>query len=161
MLYNNSNIYPAEEYQRRLDELERYLKHFNALQDVPVSLVVPSYDNVAYTEKLEPLKDEPERGKRCHLCYRLRMKEGFEYAQQHHFDYYTTVMTISRQKDSQVLNQIGAELEALYPSVHYFYSDFKKADGILKANQLIQENKLYRQDYCGCFYSFNKRKESD
>lgn len=161
ILYNNSNIYPASEYHRRLDELKRYLHQLNADLSTPIQLIETAYQNVEYTKKLEPLKDEPERGKRCLLCYRLRMQEGFSYAAQHHFDYYTTVMTISRQKDSQVLNQIGQELQQHYPQVTYFYSDFKKNDGILKANELIQANALYRQDYCGCLYSSLQSKESE
>ena len=85
------------------------------------------------------------------------MKEGFEYAKNNHFDYYTTVMTISRQKDSQVLNEIASRIQLQYPEVSYFHSDFKKDNGILKANKIILENQMYRQDYCGCLYSWQKR----
>ncbi len=157
ILYNNSNIYPQTEYQRRLEELQRYLKRRNQTLDQPIELIVPPYDNAAYTAKLAPLKDEPERGKRCWLCYRLRIQEALRYAADHGFSYMTTVMTISRQKDSQVLNEIGAQLAQDFPSVRYFHSDFKKADGILKANALIRENHMYRQDYCGCVYSWTIR----
>lgn len=160
ILYNNSNIYPETEYRRRLDELRRYLEKRNASLGDPIELIVPVYDNQAYTALLAPLKDEPERGKRCHLCYRLRMREALQYAAEHHFDAMTTVMTISRQKDSQVLNQIGAELAKEFPTVRYFHSDFKKADGILKANALIEENGMYRQDYCGCVYSWAARHQN-
>lgn len=157
ILYNNSNIYPYSEYHRRLDELKRYLHQLNTTLSTPIQLIETEYQNLDYTKKLAPLKDEPERGKRCLLCYRLRMQEGFSYAVEHHFDYYTTVMTISRQKDSQVLNQMGAELQSLYPQVTYFHSDFKKNNGILKANELIQAHELYRQDYCGCVYSIPQK----
>lgn len=159
--YNNSNIYPAEEYWRRLNELKAYLDKINQNASEPVHLIVPQYDNIEYTKKLEPLKNEPERGKRCHLCYAMRMKEGFEYAKNNHFDYYTTVMTISRQKDSQVLNEIAAKIQIQYPEVMYFHSDFKKDNGILKANQIILEQQMYRQDYCGCIYSWQNRKSHE
>ena len=160
IFYNNSNIYPEEEYSRRLNELKQYLDDYNMHHTNPIQIIIPPYDNVAYTKKLEPLKDEPERGKRCHLCYGLRMKEGLEYAKQHHYEYYTTVMTISRQKDSQVLNEIGLKIASAYPEVHYFVSDFKKDNGILKANQIISEHNMYRQDYCGCIYSWQTRKSN-
>lgn len=161
ILYNNSNIYPAEEYTRRKEELRQYLDRLNSQDEKAIQLITPPYDNEAYNERLKPLKDEPERGKRCLLCYAIRMREGFEYARDHQFDYFTTVMTISRQKDSQVINEIGAKLALQFPEVRYFHSDFKKDDGILKANEIIQKNQMYRQDYCGCIYSWQKRQEKN
>ncbi len=152
IIYNNSNIYPKEEYLRRINELRNYLTHLSTT----IQLIELTYNNEEYNQILKVYANEPEKGKRCHLCYRTRIKEGFEYASQHGFDYYTTVMTISRQKDSQVLNEIAKELEMNYPTVQYFYSDFKKSDGILKANEIIKEYNMYRQDYCGCIYSFLK-----
>ena len=68
-----------------------------------------------------------------------------------------TPMTISRQKDSQKLNEIGRSLAKKYPSVRYFYSDFKKNRGIDRGQELSRQHSLYRQDYCGCVYSYNGR----
>ena len=99
----------------------------------------------------------PEGKERCFACYAKRMDEGFKYAAENNFDYYTTVMSISRQKNSQKLNVIGSTLEKKYNKVKYFYSDFKKKDGNLKSNQIAKENDMYRQDYCGCIYSYNSR----
>ena len=67
--YNNSNIYPAAEYQRRLDELKRYLKEVNPTLPHPVELIVPPYRNEEFTARLSVLKDVPEGGGRCFLCY--------------------------------------------------------------------------------------------
>ena len=85
------------------------------------------------------------------------MKEAFQYASDNHFDYFTTVMTISRQKDSQVLNKIGLELEKEFPDVHYFVSDFKKGGGQVRRDEIVEEYNLYHQDYCGCVYSYAAR----
>ena len=124
LMYNNSNIYPNEEYNKIL----------------------------------EPYKDQKEGLDRCKLCYKTRMNEAYKYASEHNFDYFTTVMTISRQKNSIVLNNIGLELEKLYPNTKYFISDFKKNKGIDKGLEIAKEHNMYRQDYCGCIYSYNKRK---
>ncbi len=151
--FTNSNIYPSEEYWRRLDELKQFLDTHHP----EVKLIVSAYDNKAYTDKISILKDEPERGKRCRMCYGLRMNEAYKYAHEHQFDYFTTVMTISRQKDSKVLNFIGLQLSNKYPNTRYFISDFKKADGSIKGNRIASELDMYRQDYCGCIYSYLQR----
>ncbi len=154
LYYNNDNIYPYEEYCRRYEELERLISIYNEERGTDIKIVKTAYDGENYLKKLEPLKDEPERGKRCLLCYRLRMQQAVEYAVQNNFDYFTTVMTISRQKDSIALNQIGEALQKLYPQIKYFYSDFKKDGGLEKGNNLANQYGLYRQQYCGCYYSY-------
>ena len=155
--YNNSNIYPLEEYTIRMEEQVRYVQQFNELHNTNVQIIVTTYDEENYHKLLEPLKDEPECGKRCHLCYRLRMEEAYQYAHNNHFDYFCTIMTISRQKSSIVMNQIGQELEQKYPNTKYFYSDFKKKDGLLRRNALVKEYNLYNQTYCGCRYSIRDK----
>lgn len=153
LYFNNSNIYPHEEYSRRLKELKCFLKDAK----LEVDLVVTDYDNDAYNKLLEPFKDEPEGQKRCRLCYGLRMDEAYHFANEHHYDYFCTVMSISRQKNSTTLNEIGASLSLKYPNTKYFYSDFKKKDGTLIGQKIAASYHLYRQDYCGCIYSFNKK----
>lgn len=155
--FNNSNIYPDTEYQRRLKELQGWLKSFENEYGYHVDLVVTPYEHESYMEDLRPLKDEREGGQRCLLCYEKRMAEAYDYAESHGFDYFCTVMSISRQKNSQRLNEIGQKLEALRPHTKYFYSDFKKADGALKGDRIAEAHNLYRQDYCGCEYSLAQR----
>jgi len=155
--FNNSNIYPASEYQKRLSELQRFLEAFEEKSHHHVDLIVPRYDNDAYNLDLEPYADLPEGSKRCLLCYEKRMDEAYRYAQSNGYDYFTTSMTISRQKNSQILNAIGQKLAFLYPKTKYFYSDFKKDRGIDIAREMRDEYGLYQQLYCGCKYSFLRR----
>lgn len=157
LYYANSNIYPHQEYQQRLDELKHYIDHFNAVHKTDVKLIIPDYDNKAFNQSLEPFKDEKEGGKRCVVCYSKRLHQSFSYASENNFDYITTVMTISRHKNSQTLNQLGKKLEEQFPKVRYFLSDFKKNKGQEIATELSKKNNLYRQDYCGCIFSFQKK----
>lgn len=159
--YANSNIYPSEEYVRRRDELKFALSKFEEEYGYHVELIIPPYDYESYMEDLRPLKDEPERGARCLLCYEKRMEESYAYAEAHGFDYFTTVMTISRQKSSQAMNEIGKKLESRHPKTKYFYSDFKKKDGILKGKAMREKYGLYNQQYCGCEYSLASRQAYD
>ena len=154
--YANSNIYPAEEYEHRLGELKRLLSLLKKDKGISIDLVIPPYDNEAYTAKLAPLAHLGEFSERCFLCYRLRMEESYAYAAEHGFDYFTTVMTVSREKNSQKLNQIGAELEKKYPSTKYFHSDFKKNRGLEIGTEIRKSYDLYYQDYCGCVYSYQE-----
>ncbi len=161
IFFNNSNIYPSEEYFRRLNELKKLLRELKKDYGFDVPLIVMPYENEKYNKDLEPYKDEPECGKRCKLCYAKRMKEAYDYAETNSFDYFTTVMTISRQKNSQVMNEIGHSLEMSHPGTKYFYSDFKKDNGILKGKEMREHYNLYNQNYCGCIYSYQKRLEWD
>lgn len=156
IMFNNSNIYPESEYLRRLHELEKFLEYFERDFDYKVSLVVREYDNETYNKDLEPFKDQPEGLERCKICYEKRMDDACKYASENNFDYFTTVMTISRQKNSQVLNTIGEKVISRYPNVKYFYSDFKKNKGIDEAREMRIKYNLYQQLYCGCKYTFEK-----
>ena len=153
VFFSNSNIFPYEEYQKRLDALKQYLQHLN---DDSITLIEDHYDNEDYTKVISRYRDEPEGGKRCRLCYELRMRQTFDYAQKHHYDYCTTVMSISNRKNADWINEIGEKLQKEYPGVTYLYADFKKGDGITKNDAMNRKLDLYHQDYCGCIYSIRK-----
>ena len=150
IFFSNSNIYPYLEFEKRLNALKQYL---NILNDDSIKLIVDKYDNDSYMKKLEHLKDEPEGGLRCKLCYELRMNESFKYANNHNYDYFTTVMSISNRKNAEWINEIGDKLDKIYPNTKYLYADFKKGNGINKNDELNRKLNLYHQNYCGCIYS--------
>ena len=156
ILFNNSNIYPESEYRRRLSELKKFLEFFKTDYGYKVQIVEKQYDNDGYNVDLEPYKDQPEGQTRCFICYEKRMRDAYQYASDNKFDFFTTVMTISRQKNSQVLNEIGEKLSKEFPSVRYFYSDFKKKRGIDTAREMRIHYNLYQQLYCGCKYTYEK-----
>jgi len=160
LIFNNSNIYPAAEHDRRLLELQRFVDDATNLIGEKIHVITVPYDNETYTKKyLTPYKDEPEGGKRCWQCFYARMDQAYAIAQENNFDYFVTVMTISRHKNSQILNQIGEELSKKYPATKYFFSDFKKHGGQEKRDEMVKEFNLYAQDYCGCIYSLEARDE--
>lgn len=161
LMYNNSNIYPKDEYDRRLEELRKVLDYVKHDYGYGVKLIVTPYDNETYNIDLEPFKDMPEGRERCFICYEKRLKEGYDYAEEHGFDYYSSVMSISRFKNAQKLNEIGRRLEALHAHTKYFYSDFKKNDGQLIALKLKNYYNLYQQTYCGCKYTYEKAKKEN
>lgn len=161
ILYNNSNIYPKEEHDRRLNELKKYVKDIGA----NLKIIETEYDNEKYNQDLEPRATDKEGHERCRICFRKRLREGFEYASKNGFEYFGTVMTISRYKNAQDINKIGENLAKDYPTVKWLYADFKKNDGYEKSLIIIKKHEMYFQEYCGCKYSFeayqNKHKGND
>ena len=151
ILYNNSNIYPKSEHDRRLEELKRYLSELG----ISLKIIETKYDNDSYNLDLESHKDDKEGHERCRICFKKRLKEGFEYASNHGFDYFGTVMTISRYKNAQDINKIGEQLQLEYPTVMWLYADFKKHNGYENSLLIIKEHNMYLQEYCGCKYSYN------
>ena len=102
------------------------------------------------------LEDQPEGGIRCHKCYKLRLEKTALKAKELAYDYFGTTLTVSPYKNSQILNQIGHDLEEQY-NINYLYSDFKKKEGYKRSIELSKEYNLYRQNYCGCVYSKKER----
>lgn len=148
--FSNSNIYPFEEYSKRLNALNEYL---NSLKDNSIKLIVPKYDNESFTKDLNPYKDEKEGSKRCYICYKKRMDEAYRFANNNNFDFFTTVMSISNRKNADYINEIGENLQKQYPNTTYLYADFKKDNGITENDKLNKKLNLYHQNYCGCIYS--------
>jgi len=141
--FYNPNIHPAEEYQKRLETARR------VAQELKFQLEVPAYEPEEWFSQTSSLKDEPEGGKRCQVCYRLRLEKTYDYTAACEADAFTTTLTISPHKSAQAINKIGQEIGG----ERFLMRDFKKKDGSKRAVQSAKRLELYRQDYCGCIYS--------
>lgn len=150
VLYYNPNIYPEEEFLKRLDEQRRLCREMPQLGAVEV--LDFGYNPTEFYEAAKGLENEKEGGARCEKCFRLRLLKTAQIAKEKGFDYFTTTLSISPLKDEQKLNEIGKEL-AEEIGVSYLYSDFKKKNGYKRSIELSREYNLYRQNYCGCVFS--------
>lgn len=150
--YYNPNIYPKEEYVKRMNEQKRLLDILN------INLIKGEYDENSYYEKIKGLENEPEGGKRCYKCIKMRMEKASIYAKNNGYDFFTTTLSVSPHKSSPMINEIGFSLEEKY-NIKYLYSDFKKKEGYKRSIILSKKYNLYRQDYCGCKYSLNYNKK--
>lgn len=151
--YYNPNISPKEEFTKRALEQIKLIESLNT--KYPVKYVIANYNNEEFEKEIRGLELEKEGGSRCFKCYRLRLEKTCQYAKTHHFDYFTTTLSISPYKNSDKLNEIGIELEKKY-DINYLCADFKKKDGYKRSIELSKKYNLYRQDYCGCIYSKRK-----
>ncbi|MDD6878710.1 MAG: epoxyqueuosine reductase QueH [bacterium] len=153
IFYYNPNIYPQEEFNKRVEEQIRLINELPVKNKV--SFIKGKYDNGKYEQMIKGLEQEKEGSSRCFICYRLRLEETAKIAKKNNFDFFTTTLSISPYKNSSKLNEIGYELQKIY-NVNYLFADFKKNNGYKRSIELSKIYNLYRQDYCGCIYSKKK-----
>lgn len=173
LFFYNPNIQPKEEHDRRLKELEKFVNEGSddggfqenagcerqsaAFKKEKMVLIVNREDREKWSELTRGLECEPEGGKRCLVCYRMRLEKTAEYAKKHDFDAFATSLTLSPHKNAMVINAIGQELAEKY-GLEYYVSDFKKQNGFKESLEKSRDRGFYRQDYCGCEFSWKNRK---
>ena len=154
VFYYNPNIFPESEYTKRILEQQMLIQDMKV--KYPISFLAGSYEREKFYEIAAGLEHLKEGGERCFKCYELRLEEAAKIAQEGEFDYFTTTLSISPMKNAEKLNEIGNKVGAKY-GVSYLQSDFKKKNGYKRSIELSKEFGLYRQDYCGCEFSFRDR----
>ena len=156
IFYYNPNISPLEEYQKRVNEQKRLIS------ELPVKNKIcfeeGKYDPQTFFDMSKGYEQEPEGGKRCYRCYKLRLDQAAKLAQEGGYDYFTTTLTISPLKNAAWLNELGQKAGEL-AGVRFLPSDFKKKGGYQRSIQLSKEYNLYRQNFCGCVFSKRESEE--
>ncbi len=154
VLYYNPNLYPDSEFAKRSAEQRRLIDEMKTVH--PVSFMEGAFDKSVFYQMAAGMESIREGGARCFRCYELRLRKTAETAKALGFDFFTTTLSISPLKNAQKLNEIGGRLADEY-GVAYLMSDFKKKNGYKRSVELSQEYDLYRQDYCGCEFSYQER----
>lgn len=149
VFYFNPNITESEEYNLRKNEQKRFLTE--AYGD-KIDFLDGRYKAVEFFEKVKGFEKEPEGGKRCEICFSLRLKETAETAKKGGYDYFCSTLSVSPHKNAELINVIG-EKEGEAFGVKYLVNDFKKGNGYKRSVEISNEYGLYRQHYCGCIYS--------
>lgn len=148
IVFYNPNIYPKQEFEKRLFEQQKLLK--KAFDKI--SILQTQYDENEFLEKTKGLENEKEGGARCSVCFLLRLEKTAQLAKQNGFDYFGTTLTISPHKNEQIINMLGENISKKY-DVKFLYSDLKKHDGYKRSIELSKIYDIYRQHYCGCRFS--------
>lgn len=158
ILYYNPNITSKEEYEKRYNELKTFLSKIKLENNINILNI--EYNNQEFFDAVKGFEKEQEGGKRCFICYKLRMEKTALLACEQNYDYFTTTLSISPYKNADYINEIGKQLEEKI-GIKYLYADFKKKNGYKKSIELSRKYNLYRQDYCGCIFSKISRKKID
>ena len=154
IFFSNSNIHPESEYQRRVLVQEKFIHDFNTATGNQVDLIIDDYQPNEFIQLMQQkeLIAEPEGGKRCTACFNMRLDLAAKEALERGYDYFGSALTISPKKNSQLINQIGMDIQKIY-NTHYLTSDFKKNSGYQRSIEMCKEYDVYRQCYCGCVFA--------
>ncbi len=144
--YENSNIYPSEEFYLR-QEAARFMA-----DSFKLPFIEAPYEPTEWYKAVRGLRNEPERGKRCDKCIFHRLDKTFEFAKNHDFNCVATTLSVSRRKDVNQINKIGYALAEKY-GIEFIGKDWKKQEGEKISQKRAKEAGIYRQNYCGCIYS--------
>lgn len=143
VIFYNPNIRPQAEYQKRCEENKRVCEHYG------ISFIELEYDNERWCALTQGLENEPERGKRCSICFHMRLKRVMEYALDNGYSAVASVLGVSRYKNLAQVNQAAYQASE-ETKVPYIEIEGRKGGLQERRQQLIKELNLYSQDYCGC-----------
>ena len=146
LFFYNPNIWPAEEHKKRFGEAEKIANNLR------LELIIGDYDHDRWLGAVRGHENDPERGKRCLICYKYRLAATAQRAREMGQDFLATTLTTSPHKNALAINRAG-EPAARAAGLKFLNQDFKKQDGFKKSAALSRELGLYRQNYCGCEFS--------
>ncbi len=154
VIYYNPNISPDREYFKRKEEQIRLINDLGKCKFLDCD-----YENEVFERAIRGAEDEPEGGKRCSRCFRIRLEKCAKVAKERGFDFFCSTLTVSPHKNAEVINMIGHSVGERY-GIKWLYSDFKKDNGYKESIEFSKKYNLYRQNYCGCKYSERKEKDN-
>ena len=152
IFYFNPNIYPQEEYEVRKSESKRYAA------SLQVPFIDGDCDHTNWLQQMQGLEAEPEQGKRCLACFKMRMAATAHYAHTHGFSVFTTTLASSRWKNLEQINEAGTYAVSLFPELHFWEQNWRKGGLSLRRKELIEQHRFYNQTYCGCEFSIRNEK---
>ena len=145
--FYNPNIHPKEEYEIRKDENIRFAEKLG------FDFIDADYDKDNWFERTKGLENEPERGKRCTVCFDMRFERTALYAHENNFKIFATTLGISRWKDLEQINNSGLKAAKRYNSLDFWDFNWRKQGGSSRMLEISKKEKFYKQEYCGCVYS--------
>ena len=147
IFFYNPNIYPKQEYELRKNENIRFAnKHY-------IPFIDADYQYNDWLLATKDLAQEPERGKRCTICFQLRLEQAAMYCVSNNFNIFTSSLGISRHKDLAIINSCGLAIASRYDNLIYWDHDWSKTCSPQLMQSISKRENFYRQKYCGCIYS--------
>ena len=147
IFYYNPNIFPREEYEIRKQESKRHA------ESLGLKWIDGDYDHQQWQQDVCGLEGEPERGRRCELCFTLRLTVAARKAQELGIQYFTTTLASSRWKSLEQIERAGHLAEQAVKETTFWAQNWRKGGLYERRNQLLKEFNFYNQQYCGCEFS--------
>lgn len=150
--FYDPNIHPYNEYRLRYLDVEYSCKKLG------IELLEGPYNLEEWLEKVKGLENEPEKGDRCTVCFDDRLEVSVKKALELGHDKFTTTLLISPKKSQEKLEKTGKELSQKY-NCEFIFKDYRSGNGTQTQGEVVKENSLYRQNYCGCIFGLNAQRE--
>lgn len=144
VLFFNPNIFPNEEYEKRMREQIKYC------ETLGVKYAIGEYDHDAWRRAVAGLESEPERGARCSRCFEFRFEYATRFARENGYNAVASVLGVSRHKDQSQVDVAGRA--QCVGDVSYMPIKWDEA----LRQQIGRASDFYRQNYCGCEFSIRK-----
>ncbi len=152
--FYDPNIHPPEEYRLR------YLETKRVCRKLGIDLIEGDYEPEKWMEGVRGFEEEPERGRRCSICFDMRLERSAKVAKELGCDAITTTLLMSPKKSFQQLVESGEKVAELY-GIKFLAPDYRKGGGVQEMFRLSEEEDIYRQNYCGCLYGLFNQKEGN
>jgi len=149
IFYYNPNTYPQNEFEKRLNDVKNICKMYN------LQLIIPKYDFQEFLALTKGHEQDSENGKRCEICFKLRLERTAKEAKEYGFTHFSTTLNLSPYKNIGFINKISQSLAANY-NLNYVFFDLNKKERFQLLNKTKEKSKelnFYRQKYCGCNFS--------
>ncbi len=150
--FYDPNIHPYSEYRLRLLDVQRSCKKLG------VELIEGPYDYEAWLKAVKGFENEPEKGARCEICFDRRFEVSAEKARELGENRMTTTLLVSPKKSQEQLIRTGKRFANEY-GVEFVYVDYRSGGGTQLQQRISKEERLYRQDYCGCLYGLSQQRK--
>ncbi len=145
--FYNPNIHPKKEYDIRKDENIRFAEKHK------IPFIDADYDMDNWFARAKGMEMEPERGKRCTMCFDMRFEKTALYASENGFDVISSSLGISRWKNMDQINDCGLRAASHYDGITYWTYNWRKKGGSQRMLDISTQEHFYMQEYCGCAYS--------
>ncbi len=147
IFFYNPNIHPLKEYNIRKDENIRFAEKMG------IPFIDADYDVQEWFARAKGMEQDPERGRRCTMCFDMRFARTALYAHEHGFPVITSSLGISRWKNLDQINDCGVRMATPYDDVTYWEYNWRKEGGGARMYEIAKREEFYAQQYCGCIYS--------
>ncbi len=151
--FYDPNIHPYSEYRLRLLDVQR------SCRELGIDLIEGDYDYENWLEAVRGLENKPEKGERCRVCFDNRLSETVRLTKELGEKKWTTTLLISPLKSQKMLQEIGNSL-AKESGTEFIFRDYRSNGGVQKQSKAVKENRLYRQNYCGCLFALKQQRDN-
>ncbi|MFH1282091.1 MAG: epoxyqueuosine reductase QueH [bacterium] len=145
----NPNIYPEEEYFKRLEAFKIFCS--NKKYEI---LYGDGLNTNSFFERSK--KHAESKEKRCRFCYTERMKNAARFAARQEIPFFTTTLLSSFYQDTNFIKSLGERLSDEY-NISFVFREFWHS--YYQSKNKARELGLYIQKYCGCCGSMSERKK--